>query len=83
MENDDYKDCKRKLKEMGVEYNHPLHPANKFKVIGVSFKKIRNAWAVVIFSNHKRIHLGEFKKFEDCSCQYISNQFGRKIFNQY
>ena len=39
MENDDYKDCKRKLKEMGIEYNHPLHPANKFKVIGVSLKK--------------------------------------------
>ena len=65
METDDYKDCKRKLKEMGVEYNHPLHPANKSEVNGVSFRKARNVWVVVIFSNHKRIHLGEFKKFED------------------
>jgi hypothetical protein len=65
METDDYKDCKRKLKETGVEYNHSLHPANKFGVSGVSFRKVRDAWIVVIFSNHKRIHLGEFKKFED------------------
>ena len=37
-----YKYCKERLKAMGIEYSHPLHPLNKSGVNGVGDRTDRN-----------------------------------------
>ena len=60
-----YKDCKERLKAMGIEYSHPLHPLNKSGVNGVAYRSDRNVWVTSITINGKRIELGYFKTFEE------------------
>ena len=60
-----YKDCKERLKAMGIEYSHPLHPLNKSGVNGVVYLTDRNIWAAFITINHKHTYLGYFKTFEE------------------
>lgn len=60
-----YKDCKERLKAMGVEYNKPLHHGNKSGVNGVAYRADRNDWVATITLNSKCIHLRYFKTFED------------------
>ena len=60
-----YKDCKERLKAMGIEYSKPLHPGNKSGVNGVAYRADRNVWTPSITVNGKRINLGYFKTFEE------------------
>ncbi len=60
-----YKECKSRLKAMGVEYPYPIHPGNKSVVNGVAYKANRACWAATITFNGKTTFLGYFKEFED------------------
>lgn len=65
MEDDIYKQCKEKLKQMGIEYKNTLSPRNKSGVNGVTYRKDEKIWEVHISYEKKSIRIGQFKLFED------------------